>query len=299
MQRSVPVAILLATSVAAAEPRTTRLDATGACDLASVEERANELLGRSAISDDAAARVDVTTAHDGASLAATLTFTDENGVAHPRTMSAASCDDLAEAVAIVISLVLREEAPPPPPPPPSPPPPPPPEQPANDALFAPGPPPATSRVLELGIATSSSRHAALVLGGRLEQRRTALGVDVEIGMPEQVDAAQGAVHVASARADIAGCLRMQRIAACGLLPAGVVRARGEDLMDASSAILPQASLGLRAEWRQRLTRRVGLRVFATVDQVLVRPRFLVGDAAVWTTPLVQAWVGGGVFFHMP
>lgn len=298
MQRSVPVAILLATSVAAAQPRTTRLDATGACDLASVEARANELLGRSAISDDAAARVDVTTAHDGESLTATLTFTDENGVAHPRTMSAASCDDLAEAVAIVISLVLREDAPPPP----SPPPPaalPVPEQPANDALFAPGPPPATSRVLEVGIATSSSRHAALVLGGRLEQRRTALGVDVEIGMPEQVDAAQGAVHVASARADVAGCLRMQSFAACGLLAAGVVRARGEDLMDASSAVLPHASLGLRAEWRQRLTRRVGLRVFATVDQVLVRPRFLVGDAAVWTTPLLQGWVGGGVFFHMP
>ncbi len=290
--------MLLATSVAAAEPRTTRLDATGVCELASVEERANELLGRSAISADAAARIDVTTAREGETLRATLTFTDENGVSHPRAMTAASCDELAESVALVISLVLREEAPPPPAPA-STPTPRPVEQPTNDALFTPAPPPATSRVVELGVATSSARHDAIVLGGRLEQRRTALGAEVTVGIPEEVEAGQGAVHVWSARADVAACLRMQSFAACGLAGAGVVRARGTDLMDASSAVLPQASVGLRAEWHQRLTRRVGLRVFATIDQVLVRPSFLVDDTAVWTTPLIQAWLGGGVFFHIP
>jgi hypothetical protein len=297
MLRSVSAAMLLATSVAAAEPRTTRLDATGVSELASVEERANELLGRNAISTDAAARVDVSTAREGETLSATLTFTDENGVAHPRAMTAASCDELAESVALVISLVLREEAPPPPAP--VSPPPSPVEQPTNDALFTPAAPPATSRVVELGVATSSARHSALVLGGRLERRRTTLGAEVAVGIPEQVDAGQGAVYVWSARADIAACLRMQSFAACGLAGGGVVRARGTDLMDASSAVLPQASVGLRAEWHQRLTRRVGLRVFATIDQVLVRPSFLVDATAVWTTPLIQAWLGGGVFFHMP
>ena len=239
----------------------------------------------------------------GDALTATLTLTDENGTAHPsRTMMSASCDELVESAAIVISLVLREQAPaaaqpieqvteqpsevPV-------------EQPPHDALYSPSPAPGTTRALELGVATSSARHSALVLGGRLERRRAALGVDVELAMPEQVDVSHGSVHVIAVRAGGAGCLRARSFTGCALAAAGFVRAQGEDLMDARTSILPVASLGMRAEWRQRLTRHVGLRVFATVDQVLVRPSFVVGDTSAWTSPLVQAWLGGGVFWQLP
>jgi hypothetical protein len=301
MQRAVLVAVVFASSVAAAAPRTAQLDATGACDLGELEPRASELLGRPAIAADAAARVEVVVVREGDVLAATLTFTDENGTAQPaRTMTAASCEELIEPIAIVISLVLREE-PPPAPEPPAPPPPPAPTPLVehHDTLFTPEPPPIRARALELGAAISSARHSTLVVGGRLERRRTALAADLEVSLPEQVDVSQGAVHVTSARANAAGCLRLRGVWACGLVGAGLVRARGDDLMDARTAIRPLASLGVRAEWRQPLSRHLGLRLFATADQVLVRPSFLVDNTAVWTAPLLQVWLGGGIFLQMP
>jgi hypothetical protein len=299
MKGGVLAILLLTASVAAADPaRSTQLSASGLCDATSFEARSNELLGRTAIDPEAAARVSIVTALQGAALTATLTFVDENGSEQPpREMTAASCDELAESVAIVISLVLRQAAPAAPPPPP-------PVPVVNavqdDESYVPADRvPRSTQALELGVAMSSARQSALVVGGRLEYRRTALAADVEVAMPDSVDVNGGRVHVTSARADVAGCLRVNSFVACGLVSGGLVRARGEDLMDGRTAVRPVAGASLRAEWRQPISRRVGLRVFASVEQLLLRPSFLVDDVVVWTTPLLQVWGGGGIFFQMP
>jgi hypothetical protein len=300
MKRRVAVLLVVTASVAAAEPaRTTRLETSGACELTSVASHASELLGRDAIDASAAAYVRVITEQQGDAFAATLAFVDENGNAQPaRPITSASCDELAESVAIVISLVLREAAPAPPPAPPAPP------APLSVDARVDGDTTAVAarsiaKAFELGAATSVAGHSALVLGARLERGRRALAIGVELEAPATADAPPGRVHVLAARADVAGCLRASGFAACGLVAGGLVRARGEDLMDARAAIRPLAALGLRAEWRQLVTRQFGLRVFAAVEQLVVRPSFLVADTAVWTSPLVQAWLGAGVFFHIP
>lgn len=292
------MAVWLAASVAAADPpRTMRLASSGPCDLTSVEPRTSELLGRSALAEAARAHVDVVTAQTADAATATLTFVDENGAAQPpRDVSAASCDELAESIAIVISLVLREE-PPAAPPPPAPPPPPPTVQ--DDSRYVAPSSAVPTKAIELGVATSSGRQSALVLGGRLERRHTAFAADLELVMPTSVEVLQGAVHVASARADVGACLRARGFSGCALLGGGVVRGRGEDLMESRTAVGPLATAVLRSEWRQPVSRRLGVRVFASVEQVLVRPSFRVGDVAVWTTPLLQAWLGGGIFLQMP
>jgi hypothetical protein len=173
------------------------------------------------------------------------------------------------------------------------------EQPVETTPLSPAPETSSGTALELGAATSSARRSTIVLGGRLDRARTALVADLAIALPERVDVLNGAVHVTSVRADAGACLRMHRFAACGLIGAGLDRARGEDLMDARAAIRPLAALGLRAEWRQPVSRRIGVRLFASVEQLLVRPRFLVDDTPIWNEPLLQAWLGGGIFFHMP
>jgi hypothetical protein len=308
MKGGVLAVVMLTTAVAAADPaRTVQLDVAGACDLASIEPRTTELLGRAAFDSEARAHIGVVTAADGGGATATLTFVDENGTAQPaREMTAASCDELAESVAIVISLVLRQaapEAPLPAPPPPAPTPPAPaptalaPMQ--DDSGYVPLAPTRAITALELAAALSTAKQSALVGGGRLEYARTALVADVEVAMPASVEVLQGAVHVASARVDAGGCARIKSFAVCGLIGGGVIRARGEDLMDARTAIRPVASLSARAEWRRLVARQLGVRLFAAGEQALVRPSFVVDDVAVWTTPLRQLWLGAGIYFQIP
>jgi hypothetical protein len=301
MKGRVAVLLMMTASVAAAEPpRTTQLEASGACPLPDVDAHASELLGRAAIDASAAARVRVVTEQHGDALDATLVFVDENGSAQPaRPITAASCAELAESVAIVISLVLREA-------------PPTPAAPSRASASAPTAAervrdsttlatvrPPTTTAFELGAATRVGGGPALVLGVRLERGRRALGFDVAIDAPATADVPPGSVHILAARADAVGCLHARGFAACGLVAGGVARARGEDLMDARAAIRPLVAVGVRAEWRRLVTRHLGVRGFASVEQLLVRPSFLVADTAVWTSPLVQAWVGFGAFFQMP
>jgi hypothetical protein len=80
---------------------------------------------------------------------------------------------------------------------------------------------------------------------------------------------------------------------------GVVRARGEDLMNARTAFGPVAALGARVEWRQPVSRRVGVRVFGSVEQLLARPRVVVDTTEVWAIPARQAAIGAGIFFQVP
>jgi hypothetical protein len=294
MKGAALAAMLLVARAAAAEPlATAKLEVSGACELTALESRSNELLGRIAITADARARIAIAVTQDAGAFNATLLFSDEAGAAQPaRTISAATCDELAESVAIVVSLVLRQAPPPPAPPPPVVTPPP-----QDDTTYTPAPAP--TKALELGASISSAKQSALVIGGRLDRGRAALGADLELVAPASVDVGIGSVHVLSARLDIAGCWRLRGFAACGLAIGGLVRASGEDLMNARSAVRPVAGLAARVEWRQDLSRRVGLRIFVTGEQLLARPSVLVDEAPVWTYPLRQAALGGGLYFRVP
>ncbi|HEY5926475.1 MAG TPA: hypothetical protein VIV11_32535 [Kofleriaceae bacterium] len=294
--------LCVTSSVAAADASTTaRIEAAGACELATLEARTNELLGRVAIVPDASARIAVSTVLAGDTFAASLVFSDAAGVEQSsRAITAASCDELTESIAVVLSLVLRQpEAADASPPPRVAAPAPAVERTDEAPGIAPPPARASTIAIELAGAVGTALDSAVMLGGRLDRSRFGFGVEVAVAMPKSVDAFEGSVHVTSARLAGAGCASLSRFSACGLLTGGVVRGSGEDLMAARSAVAPLVGVGARLEWRQLVSRRTGVRVFGAFEQLLVRPSFLVGDTPVFTSAERQAWLGAGVFLHIP
>jgi hypothetical protein len=155
------------------------------------------------------------------------------------------------------------------------------------------------KAFELGATVGSAKEVALVLGGRIDRTGVTFGADLAVTLPSSVTVGDGSAHVIGARLDAAVCARVASFAGCGLIVGGVIGARGEDLMDARTAVRPLAALAARVEWRQPMASRFGLRVFASVEQLLARPSFVVGTTAVWTAPWREAWLGIGGFLQMP
>ncbi len=307
--------LVAAVAPATADDRATaRLETGGVCELIDVAERTNDLLGRAAVDPTAAARLRVDTTRAGEQLVATLELVDETGAAQPpRTITAHSCEELGESLAVVISIVLRRDAaapwpasiaPPLEPPPATPAPPPAPEPPLrlseeDEAGHSLTPVAARATVIDVGAAMATSRTSVLVAGGRLERERAAFGLALAVAIPSTVELGTGSAHVRIASLQAAACARRGRMSACGTAAAGAVYGSGEDLIEARSAVRPIAGLGVRVDWRQSVSRRLGVVVFAEAEQRLLTTRFLVDAMPVWTSPPRQASLGAGVFLRVP
>ena len=301
--KGVAIAVVLAmpAPASAESMRSARITADGVCDLAGLDVRTNELLGRTAIVDGAAARISIVTADRAGAVTATLTFADNAGTQSARTLDAASCAELIDPLAIVLSLLLREDtgsrAAPERPLPPLPPAPPEPETEVADIPVVPAR--TRSRMLELAATMGTGGTGAIILGGRVERRRHALGLELHAGLPSATELGVGTVRVMTAKLDAVACYRHGGFGACGLVMAGLVHGRGEDLMTPQTSILPMAGVGARLEWRQPMSRWGGVRLFADVEQLLSTTRFLVDAIPVWTSDARQAWLGAGIYFYSP
>lgn len=291
---------LLMVSVAAADAPTARVEVSGACALDTVTNRTNELLGRTALTPEARAAFSVTAEVESDAVVATLEYVDDAGGAQQaRTISATSCDELAESVAVVVSLLLRQEALSPPPRPrvraelPV--------DPVREVESGVARPigPARTRSIDLGGAGGTTGAASFMVGGRLQRCRAAAAIELGLETPVELPVGSGSVHVAIGRLNASSCVRLGSLNLCGLLTGGVVRGRGEGLMDARTAIKPIAGLGVRLEWRQLVSTHVGMRLFGDFEQLLANTRFLVDGMSVWTSDSRQAWFGVGVFLQGP
>ncbi len=293
------VAISLTASVAAADAPTARLELTGACELGTVSDSANELLGRVAIAPDAQALFRVVTELAGDTVVATLSYVSDAGLAQqPRTIAATNCDELAESLAVVVSLVLRQEALAAPPV-------------VEPVTGAPSEPvrevepgvqpvaPPRMRSIELAGAAGSAGIGSVIAGVRMQHGRGSVGLELAVELPTETTIGMGTVDVVTTRAGANGCVRLGPVAACGLLIGGVTRGKGEQLFDAHSVIKPIGGIGARLEWRHLVSSRIGTRVFCDFEQLLATTRFLVDDMPVWTTASRQVWLGAGVFLRMP
>jgi hypothetical protein len=305
------VAATLATpAIASADStRTARIVSDGDCNLAGLDARSNELLGRTAIVRDADAQLGIyTTVAGDARISATLTFADASGVARSaRTLEAVTCEEMVDSLAVVISLLLRDDA----------------TNAASPTPPAPAPAPvavapvlavstretdvasrspqtrAATRSLELAASMGTTRTAAIVVGGRLDRSGRAFGVELEVGIPSTTELGVGSVRVMTASLDAVACVRRGGLGACGFVMGGLVRGSGNDLMDARSVIRPVAGVGARLEWRQPMSRWGGIRMFVDVEQLVATTRFLVDEMPVWTTDARQASLGAGIYFHGP
>jgi hypothetical protein len=302
MRVGVVVAIVLAPAIAIAEPaaRTARLDVSGECPLAGLAQQTADLLGRAGIADDAVAFISVASERVDRELQATLTLYDEQRQPQPlRAVTAATCDELEASLAIVVALALQQEPAPAPALPSLPAVPPPPAAEAEPTVdVAPPVAPATSEArtsVHWGLSYATSRDAMLAIGAA----RGHLGGEVRIFEPRTEDLELGSVRVHRAELAVTGCLEHGAASACGVAFAGVVRGRGQDLMEPDSSILPVVGGGARLQWQARLREGVAVRVFAEAVQLAVSTRFLVDDAVVWTMPSRSASLGAGMIFQLP
>ncbi len=301
--------VVAATALAHADsPGVARIVASGDCKLSDLETRSNELLGRAAIVADANASIGIATSiQDAGRVSATLTFADAAGVARSaRTVEAATCDEMVDSLAVVISLLLRDgvhdDAPVAPTAAVSPAPSPPPVQ-VTETTFVVLPPHASRPALELAAQMGTTKTGEVVIGGRLDRGRHAFGAELHVGIPATTSLGtqegDGSVRVMTLSLGGVVCRRWGSLGACGILMGGLVRGSGADLMDARTAVRPMASVGARLEWRQAMSRWGGIRMFVDAEQLMVSTRFLVDEMPVWTSDARQAWLGAGIYFHGP
>lgn len=288
--------LLVATGSAAhAGARSVRIDTSGVCPLDGLAADLADLAGREVVAGDSPAVIRVTTTLDGA-YRAHIAFTDEAGTARePRELQAASCAELESSVAVIVSLIVREPVV---------------ARPARPIASADEPaildsvrPPSIQAGapfeadVELGVAASTDRTSALVLGTILRRGQLAFAIEGQLGTATDRSLDSGVqVEVAARRLVLAPCWRAGAFGACGLIEGGWVHGQSSGLMDAGSANLPVAAAGLRLEVHARLTGATSLRASVDATQVVARARFLVDDAVVWASPERELWFGAGVIF---
>jgi hypothetical protein len=253
---------------------------------------------------------------DAAPIAWVLTFATQDGGASvaadidsdrgARHLVAASCDALADELAIAIGVELedlsRDVAPPPP---------------------APAAPAAPDHVTASGVATRvevASRDAAALqleaatsfgvvaghartqaaIGAAWRRGARSLGVEARWVTPETLGvAADASASVTTATAATSACLHAGAAAACAVVAAGGVHGSSAGLMEARSAWSPLVALGARATWEHAVGAGLALQASAEVDAPVTTTQFLVDDMPVWKTSRVEAWLGIGVVSHFP
>jgi hypothetical protein len=303
------IALAAATAtIARAEPRA-RLVITGdACDASALRAAVAALLGHDAFVDDAEP-VDVTVRVSLVSAPGAFTGTieleDGDTTAGQRTIAAADCTELMDAVSLAIAMVMDHPRT---------------EPPRASAPVASVPEGSTEAPpLIVGTAAPQPRRIAGlemsggVAGGRasggfqarvdvgigLRRGRASLGLDFALGAPDRVTIGPGRVVVTTGSFELAGCLHRGSLAGCATAAVGWVRGRGEDLIDPSMATNPYVAPGARGQWDLAISDRLAARVQLGARVPLTRNRFLVDHMAVWSTSTIEAWLGLGLVAQIP
>jgi hypothetical protein len=286
--------IALAASRAHAEPA--RIEVDGVCALESIAERVRDITG----AIDSRAIVYVTTEQHDNRVRAQVVLVEGGHRSHPpRTIAAASCDELGDAVAVIVSVLLREQRPtvvieaktes---------------EREREIEVDAEQAPVAVPRqrpqqALDLSVATTDDSRGVVMLAFRTPVGPIEVGAELGVHSSEQLEAASGRVTVSRARTAIVPCFAYRQLAVCGLLSVGWIRGSGKDLMDVRTVTFPRGEAGGRLEWRQALTRRMGLRLFGEATHAFNQVEFLVDQVPVWRAPTSELVFGGGAFLNFP
>lgn len=228
----------------------------------------------------------------------------------PRVVRAASCNELAKSLALVIVMSLRTdelragE----------------PREPtsvthgitierpalpialaATDALDA---APAATRVNHveamLGAASDLGGRPALALGGRWHRGAFSLGLELHLLAPQSIAVeAGGSVEVARTAIDAAPCMHVSHVALCGLASARMITGEGHELAEAAHIRRVALAVGGRIELSYPVLHRLSLRAHLDGLQALDRTRFTVDEMAVWTSDSRELWLGAGIVAKFP
>jgi hypothetical protein len=246
------------------------------------------------------------------------------------------CQDLAEAIAVALSIAMHPVISPPPPvdlmaaptPTPTPaaapsalaPPTPAPPEPARSDPPAPVPviaaagtarataPVSAEHAHELRVSLAGGLAAGwspgLAYGGDLAVGWAGRRYSAELGLrmvaPSSLAVGRGSLAVWQWAVLVAPCAHGRYLAGCLLGSAGVVYGSSQGLAITESASSPSFTAGVRGAAEVPLTgQRLRLRLQLDLAAALTRTHFTVGDAPAWTTPRATAVLGlglVGIFF---
>ena len=299
----VTLAIVAAGQTARAQPAiiTIRGDI---CEPGALDSELSDMLTTRAVGD---ARVSVVMRGGADSLSADVLFEDANGDTHgPRVVTAATCDDLFDSIAVVIAMALPEPRAPavqPPAPPPA--------EPARPAA----PPPVADKLsIERSSATATSAAVSLdgyiggatavtsrgvteqvMLGARVKRGGASIALQARASAPDNVPVtATGTITVSEVDATLAPCLHLGPVAGCALLTAGWLRGRGDALEGARAAVTPVLAGGVRIGWEHVVTNRLTLAIHLDGRALLTTTTFDVDFMPVWQSSRFEGSAGLGL-----
>jgi hypothetical protein len=293
----VALAALLYAGTARAQPRAAVLEYRGtACAREQLVERVVSL-GGEAFVESAATRVRVVVAEQATGIGATLAIEDGGRVLGERSVAAAGCVELHDALALIITMVLTRPAAPVEPPPREPP------IPADIEV-----PPETGEVIltpigyrALGASVTTTSRGAITISGRGELRRGAwsLGLGLAVTREASFAARGGDIAVQRAELLLAPCAHLGRFGGCAVVAAGLRSARGAGFMASDRAWSPYSAIGGRLLIDQHLRGVVGLRMYVEGRWELTSQRLRVDELVVWTSPRAEIGAGMGLVVRIP
>lgn len=269
--------------------------------IARVRERATVNLD-----DNATRTLAIAVTSDAVGFRATLAI-DGGG----RELTAASCDDVVSAAALVAAIALGPHDPPDPGPPPAPDPPPPP--PPTPPIRVDPPPPiaiATPRSwrfeptigIGLGVGITPDPLATVRVGAAIAVRSWTAGIDV-IGGRDSTQLMESEASFTWLVARPSGCRRVfarrLEVSACAHLELGATWARGKQIVNGRQIARGWVAPGAHGVARWGLADRsfaefqLGLSVPAIRDRYRFMP-----DLVIHETSIVTGWalLGGGLLF---
>jgi hypothetical protein len=307
----VAAVVVAASSPASARVTTARLEferSSGAERCPAPEEvraAVARRLDRDPFADDGATEIRCLVSGDAAGLQARISITgDPSRAPTERILSSprADCRELAEAIALVLSIAINPrlalvQAEPAtaspyaaPEPPPSAPPPPP----AALAVTVP-PEPRTPRTWEMlvgvealgsiGLGPGLAPGAGIAVA--LSKEQWSLELDGRAVASSSTDVSGGTVSAWLASLSVAPCRRFGDWAACAVGGVGVLRGRGVGFARTDATTLPTFSAGTRVTWGKAVGDHWWMRVSAEVNAALGRAHLLLDGNEAWVAPRIN------------
>lgn len=238
----------------------------------------------------------------------------EGNVVHGRRMlssKSSSCDELASALAVTISVALdparfgvppRRTAPPPTPSP-------------ADRPFAEERPPASSPPPQdqppkgltwqagvgggVAFGAAPAPAAAVVLSFGARWQRASLEIEGRTHLRSSEPVFGGSVSVSSSLATLVPCFHVGPAALCAVAAAGVVRGEGKGVALPSTDSSFGAAAGARLTVELALLPELGLRAGVDGMATIHGTRLMLAGREAWVTPPLWAstWIGAVVFFR--
>jgi hypothetical protein len=285
--------LLLASSRAHADPL--RLEVTeGGCPLDALEGAIDALAGRDAF-DPAADRVVRVEGVDDTP-AAHVWMSDATGqLRGPRVVTAATCDELVQAVSVVVVMVL-----------------PPAEPPrravtptrvadVDDAAVSPPRPDGTTmRVFAAGAVTGFGSHEQGLAGLEWRHGWASVLISIDHDMSDRVAVGPlAAIELARSDLEVAACAHAGAVAACPVLGGGVISGSPTGLLRERSIASQVLFAGAMAMWEHAISERFAVRAHVQADVLLTTTDLQVDHMSVWRSPRFEGAAGLGIVVLFP